>query len=72
MSYIKHKHTSLAHIFILPFLLLVRRLVAPTEILHDPTVSANLNFNLLRDFHYFKGKIFGVVNIPQISQSNKP
>jgi hypothetical protein len=72
MSYIKHKRTSLAHIFILPFLLLVRRQIAPTEIIHDPTVSANLKINILREFHYFKGQIFGVVNIPQISQSNKP
>jgi len=42
VSYIKHKHTSAAHILIFFFLLVVSRHVAPTEISHDATVSANL------------------------------
>lgn len=71
MSCIKHKHTSLAHIFILSFLLVVRRQVAPTEILHDSTVSTNLKITVLRDFHYFKGTIFGVLNIPRISSPQR-
>ena len=72
MSHIKNKHTSIAHTFIFSFLLVVRRQVAPTEILHDSIVFANLKIILPRDFHYFKGKILGDVNIPRIPQSNKP
>jgi hypothetical protein len=46
VSYIKQEHTSAAHILIFSFLLFVSRHVAPTEIPHDATVSANLKITV--------------------------
>jgi len=50
VSYIKNKHSSIAHIFIFAFLLVASRQVAPSEILHHFIVSANLK-NYWTVFH---------------------